>query len=79
MGGFKYVESLYLILVFSIQTLLILAFLPIFWFLASTPILPDRFVDQLIKLIIFLFLGYTWLLVFKYLYYKGYRSLSRCR
>ena len=73
-----YREVGYLIAIFLVQTGLILIFLPVIYSVFRITLIEYRFLDQLIKLIIFLLMAFTWLYIFKSLYYWSYRRLSSC-
>gem|GEM_PF-5342128 len=74
----KYIDLLFLILIFLLQTLLILIFLPYLWELARIEIVRNRLLDQGLKALIFVILAYIWLYIFRLIYYGSYNRINKC-
>ena len=67
-----------LIGIFTLQTLLVIIFLPVIWSFARIDLFPIRIIDQAVKAIFVGVLSITWLYVFRYVYYISYHKLKAC-
>ena len=76
--GRKEYPVIALIGIFTLQTILIILFLPIIWSLVRVDLIPIRIVDQAVKAIVVGMLSVVWLYVFRYVYYRSYHWLKIC-
>lgn len=70
---------LFLMIIFTLQTMLAIVFLPVFWSLARIELIPQRILDQALKAVLIAILSVLWLYIFRYTYYESYNRLNRCR
>ena len=64
--------------IFTLQTILIIIFLPVIWSIARIDLLPIRIIDQALKALFIGFLSIIWLYIFRFVYYRSYSWLSVC-
>ncbi len=76
--GRKEYPVIALIGIFTLQTILIILFLPIIWSLVRVDLIPIRIVDQAVKAVFVGMLSFVWLYVFRYVYYRSYHRLKIC-
>lgn len=70
---------LFLMIIFTLQTMLAIVFLPVIWSLARIELIPQRILDQALKAVLIAILSVLWLYIFRYTYYESYNRLNRCR
>ncbi len=69
---------IHLPIIFLIQTILVLFFLPIIWNIFRIELIQNRLLDQSLKALLMVLFGVLWLYIFRVLYYRSYSKLSRC-
>lgn len=69
---------LVLIGIFTLQTILIMVFLPLIWSIARVELIYIRVIDQAVKALFVGGLSIIWLFIFRYVYYLSYHRLKIC-